>query len=348
MRFITLSRINRRRWNTFQTNKKGYYSLLLLLTLFGLSLCAELVANDKPYMLKYGSHYYFPMMEECPETLFGGEFHTQADFRDPAVQKMIRKKGWMVWPPVRFSYDTINFSCPEPFPAPPSMKNPLGTDENGRDVFARVLYGFRLSMFFGLALATIGSAGGILVGAYLGYKGGWTDILGQRFMELWGGLPLTYLLIILASFTEPTFWMLLGIMLLFSWMRLVDVVRAEFLRCRNLEYVKAARALGVSESGIMLRHILPNALVATLTFMPFILNGSITTLTSLDFLGFGLPPDSPALGELLAQGKANLHAPWIGISAFGILGLLLAMLVFIGEAARDAMAPFSNNEKEKR
>ncbi|MUM76739.1 ABC transporter permease subunit [Pseudodesulfovibrio sp. F-1] len=347
MRIFTLSGINRRRWHTFKANRKGYWSLMLLLTLFGLSLCAELVANDKPYVVKHGSHYYFPMMRDIPETQYGGDFQTPADYRDPAVQSMIHENGWMLWPPVRFSYDTVNYACAEPFPAPPSFDNPLGTDESGRDVFARVLYGFRLSMAFGLALAAIGSAGGILAGAYLGYKGGWTDILGQRFMEIWGGLPVTYLLIILASFTEPTFFMLLGIMLLFSWMGLVDVVRVEFLRCRNLEYVKAARALGMSEGAVMLRHILPNALVATLTFMPFILSGSITTLTSLDFLGFGLPPDSPALGELLAQGKANLHAPWIGVSAFGVLGMLLILLIFLGEAVRDAMAPLSNNRGTK-
>lgn len=343
MRTIPLSPLARRRWRRFKANRKGYLSLLLLLLLFGLSLSAELVANDKPLLVRYGSTCAFPIFEDCPETMFGGELDTPADFRDPAVRELIEARGWMLWPLVRHSYDTISYDCAEPFPAPPSLENPLGTDENGRDVFARVLYGFRLSMSFGLLLAVISSAGGILAGAYLGYRGGWTDILGQRFIEIWGGLPLTYLLIILASFTEPTFWMLLGIMLLFSWMGLVDVVRAEFLRCRNLEYVKAARALGVGEAGIMFRHILPNALVATLTFMPFILNGAITTLTSLDFLGFGLPPDSPALGELLAQGKANLHAPWIGISAFGILGLLLALLVFIGEAARDAMAPFEQD-----
>lgn len=337
------SDLTKRRWSKFKSSRKGYYSLVILLSLFCFSLVAEVIANDRPLMVKYDSSYYFPIFEDCPETQFGGQFKTFADFSDPAVQDMIEERGWMIWPPVRFSYGSINYSCPELFPAPPSLDNPLGTDENGRDVFARVLYGFRLSMVFGLALAAFGSIGGVIVGAWFGYKGGWTDILGQRFMEVWGGLPVTYLLIILGSFMEPSFWMLLGIMLMFSWMGLVDVVRTEFLRCRNLEYVKAARAMGVSEAGIMFRHILPNALVATMTFMPFIVNGSITTLTSLDFLGFGLPIDSPALGELLAQGKANLHAPWIGISAFGILGSLLVLLVFIGEAARDAMAPFDTN-----
>lgn len=346
MRIFTVSPLTRRRWQRFKQNRKGYGAFVLLILLFGFSLFAEFVANDRPLLVCHNSSLYFPVFEDCPETAFGGVFKTPANFRDPAVARMVESKGWMVWPPIRFSYNTINYECSKPFPAPPSLENPLGTDENGRDVFARVLYGFRLSMTFGLLLAAISSAGGVLVGAYLGYKGGWTDIFGQRFIELWGGMPVTYLLLILASLTEPTFWMLLGIMLLFSWMGLVDIVRAEFLRCRNLEYVKAARALGVGEFRIMFRHILPNALVAVLTFLPFILNGSITTLTSLDFLGFGLPPDSPALGELLAQGKANLHAPWIGISAFGILGMLLIMLVFIGEAARDAMAPFDTTGTE--
>jgi len=343
MQLFSFSDLSKRRWAKFKSNKKGYYSLVLLLALFGLSLVAELIVNDRPLVVQYDSSFYFPVIEDCPETCFGGEFLTETDFKDPVVIESIEANGWMIWPLVRFSYNTINYSCPDPFPSPPTLENPLGTDENGRDVLARVLYGFRLSMVFGLALAAFGSIGGILVGAWFGYKGGWIDILGQRFMEIWGGLPLTYLLIILGSFMEPSFWMLLGIMLMFSWMGLVDVVRTEFLRCRNLEYIKAARVMGVSEAGIMFRHILPNALVATMTFMPFILNGSITTLTSLDFLGFGLPVDSPALGELLAQGKANLHAPWIGFSAFGILGSLLALLIFIGEAARDAMAPFDTN-----
>ncbi|NJB67902.1 microcin C transport system permease protein [Desulfobaculum xiamenense] len=334
-----LGEIGRIRWATFRDNARGYWALIIFLALFGLSLCAELIANDRPLLLMHRGSLYAPILCDYPETTFGGAFETPADYRDPAVRERIETEGWMLWPPIRYGYATVNREIATPFPTPPTRDNILGTDDSGRDVFARLLYGFRLSVLFGLALAAFGSIIGVCVGATFGYYGGWLDIAGQRFMEVWGGLPLTYLLIILASFVEPTFWMLLGIMLLFSWMGLVDIVRAEFLRGRNLCYVQAARALGVTDRVIMFRHILPNAMVATITFLPFILNGSITTLTSLDFLGFGLPPDSPALGELLAQGKANIQAPWIGLSAFAVLGGLLMLLVFIGEAVRDAFDP---------
>ncbi|MGX7949673.1 ABC transporter permease [Oleidesulfovibrio alaskensis] len=336
-----LQGVNARRWKVFCSNRRGYFSLLLFLFFFAISLSAEVIANDRPLLLMYKGQLYFPVVSEYPETTFGGEFETTPDYHDPALQHRLQGNGWMIWPPVKYSYSTVSRCAEVPFPAPPSGSHWLGTDDSGRDVLARLLYGFRLSVVFGLLLASFSSIAGICFGAVLGYHGGWLDMAGQRFMEIWGGMPVTYLLIILASFVEPTFWMLLGIMLLFSWMGLVDVVRAEFLKGRKHDYVRSARALGVSNSRIMFRHILPNALVATISFLPFILNGSITTLTSLDFLGFGMPPDSPALGELLSQGKTNIQAPWIGLSAFAVLGGLLMLLVFIGEAARDAFDPNS-------
>jgi microcin C transport system permease protein len=274
-----------------------------------------------------------------PETTFGGVLPTEADYRDPTVAQLIAAKGWLIWPPIPYRYDTINYNLPVPAPAPPSKDNWLGTDDQGRDLTARLIYGFRISVLFGLTLTVLSSLVGVLAGAIQGYFGGWTDLLFQRFIEIWGGLPILYLLIILASVVEPNFWWLLGLMLLFSWTSLVAVVRAEFLRARNFDYVRAARALGVSTPVIMFKHVLPNAMVATLTFLPFILNGSITTLTSLDFLGFGLPPGSPSLGEVLAQGKANLQAPWIGITGFMVLAVMLSLLIFIGEAVRDAFDP---------
>ena len=279
------------------------------------------------------------LFRSYPEAAFGGEFETEADYRDPFVKNLIETQGWMLWPPIRFSYDTINYDLEVPSPAPPSQENWLGTDDQGRDVVARLIYGFRISVLFGLTLTLFSSVVGITAGAVQGYFGGLTDLLFQRFIEIWAGLPILYLLIILASVTEPNFWWLLGLMLLFSWMALEGVVRAEFLRARNFEYVRAARALGVSTPVIMFRHLLPNAMVATLTFLPFILSGSITTLTSLDFLGFGLPPGSPSLGEMLAQGKTNLQAPWLGMTAFATLAVMLSLLVFIGEAVRDAFDP---------
>ncbi len=334
-----LSPMARRRLLGFRANTRGYYSLWIFLLLFGLSLCAELVANDKPLLVSYENALYFPILKSYPETTFGGDFPTEADYRDPYVQGLIKEHGFLVWPVIPYSYNTIIHDLPTPAPSPPSLKNWLGTDDQGRDIVARIIYGFRISVLFGLCLTIVSSIVGVAAGAVQGFYGGIVDIGFQRFIEVWSGLPVLFLLIILSGVVQPNFGWLLGIMLLFSWMSLVDVVRAEFLRGRNLEYVRAATALGVSDTMVMFRHILPNAMVATITFMPFVLNGSITTLTSLDFLGFGLPAGSPSLGELLAQGKNNLQAPWIGISAFIVLSVMLSLLVFIGEAARDAFDP---------
>jgi microcin C transport system permease protein len=336
---VRLTPVNRRRLENFKANRRGYWSLWIFLFFFFLTLPAEFVANEKPLVIRYGGSWYFPVVSSYPETVFGGDFATEANYRDPQVQELILRKGWILWPPLRYSYQTINYSLPVPAPAPPSGENWLGTDDQGRDVVARLVYGFRISVLFGLALTLASSLIGVVAGAVQGYFGGWIDLGFQRFIEIWSGLPVLYLLIILSSFVEPSFWWLLGLMLLFSWMNLVGVVRAEFLRARNFDYVRAARALGVGDATIMFRHMLPNAMVATLTFLPFILNGSITTLTSLDFLGFGLPAGSPSLGELLLQGKANLQAPWLGITAFLVLAVLLSLLIFIGEAARDAFDP---------
>jgi len=334
-----LSPLTRRRLHNFRANRRGFWSLWIFLVLFIVSLFAEFIANDRPLVVRYEGHLYFPVLKAYPETTFGGMFPTEADYRDPAVARLIEAKGWMIWPPIRYRYDTINYNLPVPAPAPPSRENWVGTDDQGRDLAARLIYGFRISVLFGLTLTLASSVVGIVAGAVQGYFGGWVDLLLQRFIEIWAGLPVLYLLIILASIVEPNFWWLLGLMLLFSWMSLVGVVRAEFYRARNFDYVRAARALGVGNRVIMLRHLVPNATVATLTFLPFILNGSITTLTSLDFLGFGLPPGSPSLGEILAQGKANLQAPWLGITGFVVLAVMLSLLVFIGEAVRDAFDP---------
>jgi microcin C transport system permease protein len=336
---VTLSPITRRRLANFRANRRGFWSFWIFLALFLLSLGAEFIANDKPLVIRYDNALYWPVFNAYPETTFGGEFETETDYRDPFVRDLIEAKGWMVWAPIRYSYRTINYNLPVPAPAPPSADNWLGTDDQGRDVVARLIYGFRISVLFGLALTGFSSVIGVMAGAVQGYFGGLTDLLFQRFIEIWQGLPTLFLLIILASVVTPTFWWLLGLLLLFSWTSLVHVVRAEFLRARNLDYVRAARALGANDVTIMVRHVLPNAMVATLTFMPFILNGSITTLTALDFLGFGLPPGSPSLGELLAQGKANLQAPWLGLTAFFVLALMLSLLIFIGEAVRDAFDP---------
>ncbi|MCK9237380.1 MAG: ABC transporter permease [Thiopseudomonas sp.] len=337
---MALSPINQRRFAQFKAHKRGWYSLWIFLVLFALSLGAEIIANDKPIVVSYDNNWYFPIVKRYSETTFGGEFPLQANYKSPYIQDLIAEKdGWMLWPPIPFSYSSINYDLQVPAPAPPSAQNWLGTDDQGRDVLARVIYGFRISILFALTLTLISSVIGIITGALQGFYGGWIDLVGQRFLEIWSGLPVLYLLIIMASFIQPNFWWLLGIMLLFSWMSLVDLVRAEFLRGRNLEYARAARALGMRDSQIMFRHILPNAMVSTLTFLPFIVTGAIGTLTALDFLGFGLPPGSPSLGELVAQGKANLQAPWLGISAFAVLALMLSLLVFIGEAARDAFDP---------
>ncbi|OZG73645.1 ABC transporter permease [Hahella sp. CCB-MM4] len=331
--------INQRRWQNFRRNKRGFYSLWIFLVLFTLSLGAEFLCNSKPLLVAYSGSLYMPVFKTYPETTFGGDFETEADYRDPFVKDLINEKGWILWPLIRYDYQTINYDLSQPAPAPPSQDNLLGTDDQGRDVIARLIYGFRISVLFGLVLTLFSSVIGVLAGAIQGYYGGKIDLFGQRFLEIWSGLPVLYLLLILSSFVEPNFWWLIGIMLLFSWMALVDVVRAEFLRARNFEYVRAARALGLRNSAIMFKHMLPNAMVATLTFMPFILTGGITTLTSLDFLGFGLPPGSASLGEMISQGKSNLHAPWLGISAFVVLAVMLTLLVFIGEAVRDAFDP---------
>jgi len=332
--------IMRRRLDTFVRNRRGFWSLWIFLLLLAVTVCAEGLANDKPLLVRYNGVWYVPVLQSYPETEFGGEFSTEADYRDPFVQELIVKRGgWLFWPPIPFSYDTVNYDLPSPAPAPPSPDNWLGTDDQGRDVTARLIYGFRISVLFGLVLTVLSSIIGVAAGAVQGYFGGTTDLLFQRFIEIWSGMPQLYLLIILSNVIVPSFWWLLLIMLLFGWMALVGVVRAEFLRGRNLEYVRAARALGMSHGRIMFRHILPNAMVATLTFLPFILAGSVTTLTALDFLGFGLPPGNPSLGEMLAQGKDNLHAPWLGITAFVVIGLQLSLLVFIGEGVRDALDP---------
>jgi microcin C transport system permease protein len=337
---MQVSPLNRRRWRNFCGNRRGYWSLWIFAVLFVLSLFAELIANDAPLLVRYDGGFYVPVFKAYPETAFGGDFETEAKYRDPYVQDLIHEKGgWIVWPLIEYSYRTINYDLNRPAPSPPSAANWLGTDDQGRDVLARLIYGFRISVLFGLVLTLVSSVIGVAAGAVQGYFGGLTDLLFQRFMEIWSGLPTLYLLIIMASIVQPNFWWLLGIMLLFSWMSLVGVVRAEFLRARNFGYVRAARALGVSDIAIMFRHLLPNAMVASLTMLPFVLNGSITTLTALDFLGFGLPPGSPSLGELLSQGKTNIQAPWLGITASAVLALMLSLLIFIGEAVRDAFDP---------
>lgn len=334
-----MNELLKQRIQRFKRHKRGYISFWIFGIVFVLSLFAEVLANDQPLLIGHDGKLFFPLFREYSETTFGGEFEMAADYRDPYVTELIEEKGWILWPPIPYSYDTINYDLPSPAPSPPTSENLLGTDDKGRDVLARIIYGFRISVLFGLTLTVVSSIVGVFAGALMGYYGGRLDILGQRFIEIWSGMPTLFLLIILASVVQPNFWWLLGITLLFSWMSLVGVVRAEFLRGRNFEYVLASRALGVRDSRIMFRHILPNAMVAALTFMPFILGGSVTTLTSLDFLGFGLPVGSPSLGELLAQGKANLQAPWLGISAFVVLASMLTMLVFIGEAVRDAFDP---------
>lgn len=330
-----------RRLAKFKANRRGFWSFWIFMVLFVLCLFAELIANDKPLLVKYEGELYAPVLISYPETVFGGDFETEADYRDPYVQRLIEEKGkgWIAWPMIPYSYRTIRYDLPEPAPSSPSGENWLGTDDQGRDVMARMIYGFRISVLYGLVLTIASSIIGIAAGAVQGYFGGKTDLFFQRFIEIWSGLPVLFMLIILSSFVTPNFWWLLGIMLLFSWTSLVGVVRAEFLKARNYEYVKAAKALGVKEPIIIFRHVLPNAFVSALTFLPFILTGAITTLTSLDFLGFGLPPGSASLGELLAQGKENLQAPWLGMTAFISLALMLSLLIFIGEAVRDALDP---------
>ena len=339
MLFKNTSPITQRRIAQFKANRRGFYAFWLFLFLFFGSCAAEFVANDKPLLIRYDGAFYTPITTLYAETIFGGEFETEADYTDPYVIELIEAKGWMILPIVPYSYDTINHDLPTPAPSAPSADHWLGTDDQGRDVVARLIYGFRISILFGICLTILGSIVGIFVGAMEGYFGGMFDLLSQRFIEIWSGMPVLFLLIIMSSVIEPGFFSLLFLMLLFSWMTLVDVVRAEFLKTRNLDYIRAAQALGVKTPVIMFKHALPNAMVATLSMMPFVLTGSITTLTGLDFLGFGLPPGSPSLGELLAQGKNNLQAPWLGITAFLSLAVLLSLLTFMGEAVRDAFDP---------
>lgn len=318
-------------------NKRGYYSLIIFLSLFVATLFAELIANDKPIIASYKGELYFPIIKSYPETTFGGVFETQADYRDKAVQKLIKSDGWMLFPPIPFSYNTINYEMPSPAPSKPNSQNLLGTDDNGRDVLARIIYGVRISLVFGLTLTFFSTIIGIFMGAIQGYFGGLLDLFLQRFMEIWSSMPTLFLLIILSSILEPGFIILLLLMLLFSWMSLVSFVRAEFLRLRNFDFVRASKAMGASDMRIIFRHILPNASPIIIANMPFILSGSIVTLTSLDFLGLGMPIGSPSLGELLAQGKNNIAAYWLGLSGFIVLTTILSLLVFIGEAFRDAM-----------
>lgn len=336
---MPLSPLTQQRWQRFRHNRRGYWSLWIFLVLFLLSLGAELIANEKPLLVHYQQRWMLPLLFDYSETDYGGVLPTAADYQDPWLQQRIARQGWALWAPIRFSDSTLNFTTQVPFPSPPSAQNWLGTDANGGDVLARLLYGTRISLLFGLLLTLFSSVIGIVVGAVQGYFGGRIDLIGQRLVEVWSGMPALFLLILLSSVIQPGFWWLLLVTVAFGWMSLVSVVRAEFLRTRNFDYIRAAQALGVSDGRIMLRHMLPNAMVATLTFLPFILCGSITTLTSLDFLGFGLPLGSPSLGELLLQGKNNLQAPWLGLAGFFTLAILLSLLIFIGEAVRDAFDP---------
>jgi len=357
-----LSPVNKRRWQNFRANRRGYWSFWIFLLLFGLSLCAEFIANDRPVIASYKGEILVPVLVDYPEEKFGG-FLAETDYRSDFIRDEINANGWMIWPAIRYSYQTANSNIPHSAPTAPfwlmdaaercsayplgnadpgctlGNLNWLGTDDQARDVMARMIYGFRISVLFGLALTIASAVVGVSAGAVQGYFGGWTDLLLQRFIEIWSSMPVLYILLIIAAILPPGFFVLLGIMLLFSWVGFVGIVRAEFLRARNLEYVRAARALGVGNATIMWRHLLPNAMVATLTFLPFILSGSITTLTSLDFLGFGMPPGSPSLGELISQGKSNLQAPWLGLTAFVVMSVMLSLLIFVGEAARDAFDP---------
>lgn len=345
MRAMTsrFSPLTRRRLDAFKRNRRGFWALWLFLALFVVTLFAELVANDRPIVVSYQGSLYFPVVKDYPEVTFGGDFLTYTDYRDPYIARKIAENGWALWPPIHYDYRSINYELTRPHPAPPSGDNWLGTDDQGRDVLARLIYGLRLSILFGLALTLVSTIIGVAAGAVQGYFGGKVDLVGQRFLEIWGGLPHLLILIIVASMIAPGFWTLLGVLVLFSWTSLVGVVRAEFLRARNFDYVRAARALGMSDSRVMARHVLPNAMVATLTFIPFILSSSIVSLTALDFLGLGLPPGSPSLGDLLSQGKSNLQAPWLGLTGFVVVAVLLSLLVFVGEAVRDAFDPRKTN-----
>lgn len=329
----------RRRLYNFRKNKRAFISFWIFLLLFTLSLFSEWIANEKPLVIYYEGRLNFPVLFSYPETDFGGEFDTEADYRDPYVQDLIREKGWMVWPLIRFSFDTINYSLPGPAPYPPTAENWLGTDDQGRDILAQLLYGLRTSLFFGILLTVFSPLIGVSLGALQGYFGGWLDLGLQRLLEIYASIPTLYVLIIIASITSPDFWVLLIVFLFFGWTSFVGLARAEFLRARNFDYVRAARALGVGHRRVIFKHILPNALASTLSYVPFIMNGTIASLASLDFLGLGLPPGSPSLGRLIAQGKNNINSPWIGIVIFVFLAFLFTILVFIGEGLRDALDP---------
>ena len=332
----------KQRWHKFKANKRGFYAFIVFCIVLVLTSMADFIANDKPIVVRYDGNWYFPIFRQYPETVFGGTFKTTADYKDPYLQKKIDEKGFFVMPLIKYSYDTINYNLPTPAPSAPTRENWLGTDDLGRDVLARLIYGMRYSLLFGLLLTALSSAIGIFAGAVQGYFGGKLDLFAQRFLEIWGSLPQLFVLIIVSSLIVPGFWTLLFVLLLFSWTALVPVVRAEFLRARNFDYVRAAYALGVPHLKIIFRHVFPNAMVATLTYLPFILSGAVVSLTALDFLGFGLPPGSPSLGDLVRQGKENLQAPWLAASAFMSLAFLLTVLVFIGEAVRDAFDPRKN------
>ena len=334
-----LDPLQQRRLENFRANKRARWSFWIFTVLFVLSLLSPLIANDKPLLISYKGEYFTPIKDFYPETTFGGDFETEADYTDPFIEELIQEEGgWTIWPLIPYSYDTIVYEA-QPSPSPPGARNWLGTDDQARDVTARLLYGFRVSVLFGLALTLVTSVVGITAGAIQGYFGGWTDLIFQRVIEIWTSIPVLFIIIIIAAIIEPSFWVLLGILAFFSWPALVGVVRAEFLRARNFEYVQAARALGVSNGKIMFKHLLPNAMVATLTMLPFVLTGAISSLAALDFLGFGLPPGSPSLGELALQGQNNLQAPWLGFTAFVVLAVMLSLLVFIFEGVRDAFDP---------
>jgi microcin C transport system permease protein len=334
-----LSALNRRRWANFRANGRGLWSFIIVTALFVMCLFAEFIANDRPLLVSFKGNLYVPVVRDYPETTFGGVFETPADYTDPYLRDLIVKEGWIVEPLIPYDYRTIDFNLGQPAPAPPSARHWLGTDNQGRDVLARLIYGFRLSMLFAIALTLVSTFIGVAAGAVQGYFGGWIDLMFQRFIEVWSGLPQLFILIIVSSIVIPGFWTLLLVLLLFSWTALVPVVRAEFLRARNLDYVRAAKALGMNDIGVMAKHILPNAVVATVTFLPFIISGAVVALTSLDFLGLGMPPGSPSLGELLRQGKENLQAPWLGLTGFFVIAGMLTLLIFVGEAVRDALDP---------
>ncbi|WP_180169991.1 ABC transporter permease [Acinetobacter sp. YH12027] len=334
-----MSPIMQARFQRFKDNKLGFTCFISFALIFILSLAVDFIANDKPLLVKYDDSLYVPVLKSYPETAFGGVFETEADYKDPVVQQLIDDKGWAVWPLIKFSYQTPNLELAVPVPSAPTAQNWLGTDDQGRDVLARILYGLRVSLLFGFALTFASAILGIMVGAIQGYYGGWVDLIGQRILEVWGGLPMLFMVMILVSMFTPSVYWLFVIMLLFGWPTLVGLVRAEFLRARNFDYVRAARSLGVTDSTIMFRHILPNAMSSSLSQLPFMLTANITALTALDFLGYGLPPDAASLGELLLQGKNNLNAPWLALSGFFTLAIVLSLLIYIGEATRDAFDP---------